>query len=403
MALVYSKPAVLQRLQKDQQMSKNYQRIWKLSFLILAIPTKGNCSQSPQSMYYAAQKFPPEKMTYIDAETGLEITMLTTSAAKDDKIYQTHPNWTADEQNIIFMSDRSGTNQYFVISVKTGVIVQLTDDQEPGNTCLSRKSNQMYYISDNKIWDLDIDSILNCNQKKLKHEFRQKVADLPEDVSLSGTISIDSSEKAIYMGVQYNADSWGLLALDIDTVEYSKIIDTEFRVGHCQAHTSISGLIMYCWETGGDSEQRMWTVKADGSENGPFYKETYDEWVTHEVWWGSNKALFTIWPKNEEMLKKPYGIAYVSIEDKSLHILNQRKYWHTGGSPDGKWAVGDTFNGELYIVNGETGKSRLLTQGHRPRGATVHPHPSFSPDGSSILFCSEKNGNWDLFLVKLKQ
>ena len=159
---------------------------------------------------------------------------------------------------------------------------------------------------------------------------------------------------------------------------------------------------MYCWETGGDSKQRMWIVNADGTGNGPFYKETYDEWVTHEVWWGQNKALFTIWPKNEEMLKKPHGIAYVSFDDRSLHILSQKKYWHVGAGPDGEWAVGDTFDGELYLIDGRTGKARLLTQGHRPRGATVHPHPSFSPDGSSVLFCSEKNGNWDLFLVQVK-
>lgn len=384
-------------------MSKNYQTIWKLSFLILTISVKGNCSQPLQSMYYAAQKFPPEKMTYKDAATDLEITMLTTSPAKDNKIYQTHPNWTADGQNIVFTSDRSGTNQYFAISVKTGIIVQLTDDQLPGNACLNKTRNRMYYLSDNKIWDVDIDSILQCDERKQKNEFRRKVADMPENTRLSGTISIDSSEKDIYLGVQYTADSWGLLALDTYTGEYSKIIDTEFRIGHCQAHPSASGLIMYCWETGGDSKQRMWIVNANGHRNSPFYKETYDEWVTHEVWWGPNKALFTIWPKNEEMLKKPHGIAYISLEDKSLHILNQRKYWHVGGSPDGKWAAGDTFDGELYLINGETGRARLLTQGHRPSGATVHPHPSFSPDGTSVLFCSEKNGNWDLFLVRLKR
>jgi len=383
-------------------MSKNYQTILRLSLLILTISAKGNCSQPLDKTYYVTQKFPSEKMTYKDDVTGLEITMLTTSSAKDNKIYQTHPNWTADGRNIVFMSDRSGTNQYFAISEKTGIIVQLTDDEHPGHACLSRKKNRMYYVSDNKIWNLDIDSILNCDQKKQKNEFRKKVSELPENTSLSGTISINSSEKAIYMGVQYSADSWGLLELNIDTGAYSKIIDTEFRVGHCQAHPSISGLIMYCWETGGDSQQRMWIVKADGSGNSPFYKETYDEWVTHEVWWGANKALFTIWPKNEEMLKKPHGIAYVSIEDKSLHILNQRKYWHVGGSPDGKWAVGDTFDGEIYLINSETGKAQLLTQGHRSHGATVHPHPSFSPDSSSVLFCSEKNGNWDLFLVRLK-
>ncbi|MHC4144914.1 MAG: TolB family protein, partial [Planctomycetota bacterium] len=155
--------------------------------------------------------------------------------------------------------------------------------------------------------------------------------------------------------------------------------------------------------TGGDSQQRMWIVNADGQANEPFYKETYDEWVTHEVWWGSNKALFTIWPKNEEMLKKPHGIAYISLQDRSLHILSQKKYWHVGVSPDGHWAAGDTFDGEIFLINGDTGRARLLTQGHRSQGATVHPHPSFSPDGSSVLFCSERNGSWDLFLVRLQQ
>lgn len=382
-------------------MGEKYQTILQVTFLILAINFKANGSPSSQSVYFVACKFPSEKMTYKDTKTDLEITILTTSSAKDDKIYQTHPNWTADGQHIVFMSDRSGTNQYFAVSVNTGTIVQLTDDRQPGNACLSRTRNRMYYISDRKIWDIDVDSILQCNERKQKNEFRHKVAELPENIRLSGTISVDSNEKDIYLGVQYAANSWGLLALDTRTGEYSNIIDADFRVGHCQAHPSISGLIMYCWETGGDSKQRMWIVNADGQGNSPFYKETYDEWVTHEVWWGRNKALFTIWPKNEEMLKKPYGIAYISVEDRSLHILNQRKYWHVGGSPDGKWAVGDTFDGELYLINGRTSEAKLLTQGHRPRGATVHPHPSFSPDGSSVLFCSEKNGNWDLFLVQL--
>lgn len=351
--------------------------------------------------YHVGRKFPSERASYQDAVTGLEITMLTTSPAKDDKIYQTHPSWTADGRHIVFMSDRSGTSQYFAISVETGAIVQLTDDPQPGNVCLSRTKNRMYYVSGRQVWVVDIDTILKSDRQESEDESHCKVAELPENISLSGTISLDSNEKYIYLGVQYATSSWGLLALDTRTGKYSKIIDADFQIGHCQAHPSRSGLIMYCWETGGDSPQRMWIVDAKGQGNGPFYKETYDEWVTHEVWWGLDKALFTIWPKNEEMLTKPYGIAYVCVEDRSLHILDQRKYWHVGASPDGKWAVGDTFDGEIYLINGDTGQPRLLTQGHRPRGATVHPHPSFSPDGSSVLFCSEKNGNWDLFLVQL--
>ena len=376
---------------------------WPSAVLVLVIAINASCSQSSQDTYYVGRRFSSEMMTYKDSVTGLEISMLTTSPAKDNKIYQTHPNWTADGRHIVFMSDRAGTSQYFALSIDTGAITQLTNDESPGNAFLNRAKPGMFYVSDNTIWDLDIDAILNLNDKKQNTRFRRKVADLPRKLKLSGTLSVGSNGKDIYLGVQYDEDSWGLLALNADTGRFRKIIDLNFRVGHCQAHPSMSGLITYCWETGGDSQQRMWIVRADGSNNGPFYKETYDEWVTHEVWWGPKKVLFTIWPKNEEMLKKPYGIAYITLQDRALNILSQKKYWHVGGSPDGNWAVGDTFDGELYLINGDTGEAKLLTQGHRPRGATVHPHPSFSPDGASILFCSEKNGNWDLLLVQLKQ
>lgn len=370
-------------------------------FLVLALGTSAYCSQPVGEVVGVGRRFPPEKMTYVDAATGAEITMLTTSPAKDDKVYQTHLSWTADQAHIVFMSDRAGSNQYFAISTETGRITQLTNDRGPSNACLSHTKNQMFYSSGREIWDLDIDAVLQLGDDASKSSFRRKVADLPENTQLSGTLTVDSNGKDIYLGIQRD-NSWSLLALDTEQATFRKIIDLDFRVGHCQAHPTISGLIMYCWETGGDSEQRIWVVHADGSGNGPFYKETYDEWVTHEVWWGADKALFTIWPKNDEMLMKPHGIAHVALQDRSLHILNQKKYWHVGGDCNGKWAVGDTFEGQIYLVDAETGQAKLLTQGHRPKGATVHPHPSFSPDGSSVLFCSERNGNWDLCLVRLK-
>jgi len=380
-------------------MADGFRTMWVSVFLTLAWSAWACGDQAPQGGGVGTQ-LPCEKATYVDSVTGAEVTMLTTSPARDDKIYQTHPNWTADQKHIVFLSDRTGSRQYFAVSTQTGVITQLTDDSGPGNACLSRSSNRMFYTSGREIWDLDIDAARRQGTTASNSPYRRKVADLPENTELSGTLTVDSDGKTMYLGVQ-RGDTWALLALDTERGKFRTIRDVEFRVGHCQAHPRICGLIMYCWETGGDSEQRMWVVRADGSENGPFYRETYGEWVTHEVWWGADKALFTLWPKDEEMLREPHGIAYVALGDRSLHVLNQKKYWHVGGDPTGERAVGDTFDGQLFLVDARTGEARLLTQGHRPKGATVHPHPSFSPDGSSVLFCSEKNGNWDLCLVRV--
>jgi oligogalacturonide lyase len=145
----------------------------------------------------------------------------------------------------------------------------------------------------------------------------------------------------------------------------------------------------------------MWIINSDGTENRPFYTETYDEWVTHETWWTSDRMLFVIWPKNEQMKLKPYGIASISFSNFSHTIHDQYVYWHVCGTPDGKYAVGDTFDGKLFRVDVRSGKRTLLTQGHRPSGARNHPHPSISPDGKRVLFVSSKFGNWDLMTVDL--
>src|SRR5688500_5185482 len=52
------------------------------------------------------KRFPSEKMTYRDSISGITITVLTRDKAGDSKIYQTHPQWTSDNQYIIFRSDR---------------------------------------------------------------------------------------------------------------------------------------------------------------------------------------------------------------------------------------------------------------------------------------------------------
>jgi oligogalacturonide lyase len=73
-------------------------------------------------------------------------------------------------------------------------------------------------------------------------------------------------------------------------------------------------------------------------------------------------------------------------------------FWHSAGTADGRWAVGDTFGGrELYLIDRRSGERTLLTAGH-----SGHPHASFSPDGTRVLFQSGLLGGGetlDLFVV----
>ena len=57
--------------------------------------------------------------------------------------------------------------------------------------------------------------------------------------------------------------------------------------------------------------------------------------------------------------------------------------WHVHGSSDGRWAVGDDFARNLYLIDRRTDEMILLTAGHKTT-AQDHPHPTFSADGTRI-------------------
>jgi len=346
---------------------------------------------------------PAERSTFVDEVTGTTITRLTSSPAKDDKIYQTHPSWISDGSRLVFHSNRTGRNEVFALEESTGEIIQITDG-DAGPFVISRYDDSLYLVRDGLVMRVNLKALLNDSKLgslKSASAYRRQVGALPKGCRLSGSFTEDASGKTLYFGLVDSKDKYSIQKLDLATSRFSKVIDVDFKVGHCQAHPTKTGIISYCHETGGDADQRMWLTNSDGTVNRPFYQETYGEWVTHEVWWTADRMLFVIWPKNEQMKQKPYGIASVSLKDFSDQIHDRFPYWHACGTPDGRYAIGDAFDGKLFLVDIRSGKRTLLTQGHRPHGANNHPHPSISPDGKPVLFVSAKFGNWDLMTVDI--
>src|SRR5438046_2142886 len=62
-------------------------------------------------------------------------------------------------------------------------------------------------------------------------------------------------------------------------------------------------------------------------------------------------------------------------------------------SPDGRW-VAFSYQGDIWRVLAEGGRAERLTS-HLARDI----QPVYSPDGKSILFASNRFGNYDLFLM----
>ena len=401
----------------------------------------------------AGHRLPPEKRTLTDAVTGATLHVLTSDPANDSKPYQTHPTWTADGKWILFRSDRAGSGpQAFLVSEQTGDIIQVTEGPgtDIGSLNLSRKANRLFYMrrdgaTRRQLVQLDLDPLIADALSGTPRDaaaYERVVATLPEELRDSGGFALDADETKAYWGVAWgppparpaqpidrqNTDpaqsreanrqrfeaagrgTGGIRSIDLRTGAVGKVIDVAFRMGHVQANPWVPGEIVYCHETTGDAPQRIWTVHADGTGNRPLYVETPDEWVTHETVAGADEVMFNVLGHLPYLRERPTGLAVVNLRNGHVTMLGQVDeetdgggtggLWHGNGSPDGRWAVADTFKGDVYLIDRRSGERILLTTGHKMR--PDHAHPIFSPDSRRVLIQSGKltdGASLDLIVV----
>jgi len=207
----------------------------------------------------------------------------------------------------------------------------------------------------------------------------------------------------------------GIAGLNILTGETKYVVSVPFQIGHIQSNPWVPGQIVFCWETGGKSPQRTWIVNSDGSGLRPLYPESEYEWVTHEAVISPDEVAFAIMghrpikntlnnteagtdvkgsnPGQEAewgpsgTREKPTGLAIVNIKTREMTIAGQTSsgsgLWHVSGSPDKRFAVGDDFARNIYLIDRHSHEMILLSAGHKTTAAD-HTHPTFSPDGTKI-------------------
>ena len=91
------------------------------------------------------KRFPSERKEITDPVTGQRLVFLTSTPTGDAKIYQTHNQWTADGQWLIFRSGRT-KGEAFAVNEKTGDIVQVTEGGYNGMLNVARLSMKLYFL-----------------------------------------------------------------------------------------------------------------------------------------------------------------------------------------------------------------------------------------------------------------
>jgi oligogalacturonide lyase len=356
------------------------------------------------------------------------------------------------------------------VNEKTGVIVQVSEGGFTGMLNVARKSMKLYFMRDTslrfgagteqgtiQVIEVDLAKLFtDCESGKLKpaNEYQRICGTTPTEMAAGGDMALDGDEGSVYFRVgkkeaakhlpagekiaenfgprRMGAGPSGIGEMDLKTGKCGFVVAVPFQIGHIQANPWVSGEIVFCWETGGKAPQRTWTVKADGTGLRPLYPESEYEWVTHEAIISKDEVAFAIMghrkigtpeqpadPANpgQEVAwgpsgtrEKPTGLAIVNLRTREMTITGQTAYgsglWHVNGSSDGRWAVGDDFARNIYLIDRHTHEMILISGGHKVT-ASDHPHPTFNSDGTKIeiqsAMLSEDNRSMNICLIPVPE
>lgn len=430
----------------------------KYCLLLVALLTGGLFFNGVEAQI--GKRFPSERKVVKDPVTGTMLTFLTSTLAGDTKIYQTHNQWTSDGQWLIFRSNRV-RGEALAVHEKTGEIVQVTEGGYTGMLNIARKSMKLYFMRNPnrdttqrrpgdttrrresgplQIVEVDLAKVFadsKAGKMKAATDYQRVCGTTPPELDAGGDMALDGAEDWAYFRVgreaaarhlpagtkaeenfgprNMGAGPSGIAAMNVSTGDIKYVVSVPFQIGHIQTNPWVPGEIVFCWETGGKSPQRTWTVMADGTGLRPLYPEADYEWVTHEAVIskdevaiaimghrkipgtnketapgtpvsGANPGQETAWGPSGTR-EKPTGLGIVNLRTREMVIAGQTPrgsgLWHVSGSPDGRWAVADDFKRDIYLIDRNTSEMILLSSGHKETAAD-HPHPTMSPDGTKI-------------------
>jgi oligogalacturonide lyase len=356
------------------------------------------------------RRFASERRVLADPETGVTIWQMTDAPAVHHHLYFTNPSITPNGRTLLFVSHRSGAPNLFTASLPDGEIAQITDveDLNPFSAVPARDNARVFYTAGEEIRTV----YLETGEEEV-------LAGFPDARLGNCTLSADGGWVATCVR---RDERNAIVAVHTGGATGSgatTVLETTREVGHVQFAPSTDNALLYS----GDIRHRVWTVRFDGTEDQWLYPQGPDEWITHETWLGADEVLFVQWPR---------ALMAMSRDGVQARVVAAFNAWHPCARRDGSLIVCDTTLPDrgLQLIDPATGERRTLchprssNRGRQWReplpteagptdpasaGAAedpygpqwTHPHPSFSPDGSCVVYTSDVTGHSQVYIAHL--
>ncbi|MBT2755775.1 PD40 domain-containing protein [Mesobacillus foraminis] len=364
--------------------------------------------------------WPPEWKLYKDRYSGINIRQLTDYSGHSHHFYFTENGWYDGGNKILFCSDRENKTNLFSLDLRTGEITQLTDhgnrfDSLPA--CLHPDGNYAFFRRKGQIIQLHLGTLaesilyegppgfvggnLNCTA-----DGKYLITTLQEDFSERLHLDLGNG----YIGHKELMEARPkaqILKISVENQDVTVVHEDHNFITHINTSPALPNLVTFCHE-------------------GPWHL------VDHRIW-GLDLATGKVWkirPRKESHEKvgheywHPDGmhIGYHGFRQNGTAFFGKIRYdneaeqevefafrnWHAHSYGFEKVVVDGRGSLDKMIIweqgnNGFSNPKVLCEHRCSFHVQKVHAHPRFSPDGSELLFTSDKNGYGNLYLVDIPE
>jgi len=358
--------------------------------------------------------FPAEDTTFNDEQTGAQIRQVTSHPSIHHQPFFFIPAYDAAMRRLVFISHRTGAAQIFAEDRESGQLIQLTDrpDLHEWSVYPARNGRYLLFTAGGGAWRLDLETL---REDELTHFDDAPGLDEGMVGASMGTTALSWDDRWWAVPVKW-ADGFRFFVINTENGDADIILEDE-KIGHPQFCPDDSNMILYI----AGMVERVWVTSRDGKDNRRIYaRDTVkNEWITHESWLpGRREIAFVDWPHRVRAIHVDTGRERIIAEFNAWHAMpnwdgtmmvtdtnfpdigiqlfdprEQNTSWRALCHP-GASSIGEHWAGPFPYANGPV---KVYAPQH------THPHPSFAPDNSRIVYTSDRDGHAQVYEAMIPQ
>ncbi len=346
------------------------------------------------------QKVAGEQRREPDARTGADVVQLTAGDAIHHTLYFTQASMLADDNTVVFVSNRGDGWDLYRAALDDGVLTRMTDtgDINPFSPATTSSDTRVYYTAGSQVRAVDVGTLAE---------------DVLADFGAASLGGCDASPDASQVLTVKRGDGDDtLVTVATDGSGANAFFEAPRDVGYAQFCPKEPQWALYA----SGISQRMWTVSTRGLRDRPLYLHDARQWITHESFLGAgDEVLFTRWPD---------ALMAIRRNGDNPRVVSRLNAWHASSRADGSMIVTDTTLPDVGIrlIDPDDGRDAPLcypaatSQGARWRERTpetgvvddatygpqwTHPHPAFSASGKWVTYTSDCTGAPQVYAVRV--